>query len=156
MSETLIEVELTIAVPPRQVWELISDTRRYAEWVVNTDEVLSASSDVADVGVTYEERNTVAGPIKGTSSWRVDSVDPGRHTVHSGTGIVLVKWMKLELTVEPQGEGTRYVHAFRYEPALGPLGPVMNAALKPSISRDMRRTAEALKALCEAQARVAA
>ncbi len=156
MSETLIQVEVSIAAPPRQVWEVISDTRRYAEWVVNTDEVVSTTSDVADVGVTYEERNTVAGPIKSRSSWRVESVDPGRHTVHVGTGISIVKWMRLELTLAPEGDGTRYVHAFRYEPALGPLGPLVNAALKPSVSRDMRRTAQALKELCESEARVAA
>lgn len=152
MSEARIETTVHIAAPPERVWATIVDTRRYAEWVVNTDEVVSASSDVADEGVRYEERNTVAGPVKGRSRWRVESVDPGRGTVHVGEGIAVARWMRLELTVEPDGSGTRYVHGFSYEPALGRLGPVVNSALGPLLARDMRRTAESLKELCEREA----
>ena len=57
--------------------------------------------------------------------------------------------MTLEMTVEPDGDGTRYTHRFSYEPALGPLGPLVNLGLKPSLNGDIRRTVEALKALCE-------
>jgi len=151
MSEREVVIELEIAAPPERVWAVISDTRRYAEWVVNTLEVTRADSDVADVGVTYDERNKVAGPYHARSKWKVVESDGPRHTVHEGDGIPLARSMVLELTLAPAGDGaTRYTHRFAYEPGLGPLGPVVDLALHPLLRRDMRRSADNLKALVEA------
>ena len=152
MSESVIECIARIDAPVEQVWAMITDTRRYAEWVENTDEVVTASSDEATAGVTYEERNTVAGPLNGRSRWVVDSVDPMRHTVHSGEGIAVVKGMRLEMTLAPDGDGTRYEHRLIYTPALGPLGPVVNLVLRPSVQRATDRGVANLKAICEREA----
>lgn len=155
MAVQTIENRVQIAAPPAQVWATITDTRRFAEWVVNTLEVVTASSDVADAGVTYTERNRIAGPLTGGSRWVVSACEPPRHTVHDGDGIWIAKHMRLEMTVEPDGEGTVLTHRFSYEPALGPLGPLVNLGLRPSLSRDMRRSVEQFKALCESEARAA-
>ena len=152
MTVQVIEHRVHIAAPPAQVWATIADTRRYAEFVPNTLEVVTASSDVADLGVTYTERNRIAGPLTGRSSWRVTACEAPRHAIHDGEGIWAAKSMQLEMTVEPDGEGTAYTLTFRYEPGLGPLGPLLNLGLKPSLNGDMRRTAEQLKALCESEA----
>ena len=152
MSATTIPIEEHIAAPPEQVWATITDTRRYAEWVVNTLDVTYADSDTADEGVRYEERNRIAGPLTGSSRWVVTSVDPGRSTVHTGDGIWLAGAMTLEMAVEPDGAGTRYRHVFTYEPGLGPLAPVVDLGLKPSIGRDMRSSVRALRELCEGEA----
>ena len=151
MTVQVIEHRVHIAAPLAQVWATISDTRRYAEWVPNTLEVVTASSDVADLGVTYTERNRIAGPLTGGSSWRVTACEAPRHAIHDGEGIWVAKSMRLEMTVEPDGEGTTYTHTFSYEPGLGPLGPLVNLGLKPSLTGDIRRTAESLKALCESE-----
>lgn len=153
MSESVIECVVRIAAPQEQVWATISDTGRYAEWVENTDEVLSASSPVASEGVTYEERNTVVGPLKGRSSWRVDSAEAPHRTVHSGSGIAVVHGMRLEMTLSSDGDGTRYEHRLFYTPAFGPLGPVINLVLRPSVQRATERSVERLKAICEREAR---
>lgn len=153
MSESVIESVVRIAAPQEQVWATITDTRRYAEWVENTDEVTSASSVVAEPGVTYEERNTVAGPLKGSSRWVVDSVDAPRHTVHSGEGIVVVKGMRLEMRLVPDGDDTRYEHRLIYTPAFGPLGPLINLVLRPSVQSATDRSVQKLKAICEREAR---
>lgn len=152
MSESVIECVAQIDAPQEVVWSVINDTRRYAEWVENTDEVVSASSHVADLGVTYEERNTVAGPVKGRSRWVVDSVDAPRAAVHSGEGIAVVKGMRLEMELSADGSGTRYVHRLVYKPALGPLGPLVNRALRPSVQRATERSVANLKAICEREA----
>ena len=152
MAVDVIEHCAHIAAPPAQVWATIADTRRYPEWVVNTLEVVTASSDVADAGVTYTERNRIAGPLTGGSTWVVSACEPPRRAVHDGAGIWVAKDMRLELTVEPDGEGTAYTHRFSYEPALGPLGRLVNLGLKPSLNGDMRRSVERLKALCESEA----
>lgn len=153
MGQTTITIEQHIVAPPERVWATITDTRRFAEWVVNTLEVARADSDSAEAGVTYDERNRIAGPLTGSSRWRVESADAPRRTVHSGEGIWLAGAMRLEITVEPDGDGTRYLHEFSYEPGLGPLGPVVDLALKPSIARDMRRSVQALCEICEREAR---
>ena len=119
---------------------------------MNTLEVTYSDSDVADAGVRYEERNRIAGPLTGSSRWVVSSVDPGRATVHTGDGIWLAGTMTLDMTVEPDGAGTRYVHVFTYEPGLGPLGPVVDLGLRPSIGRDMRASVRRLRELCEREA----
>ena len=152
MSETTITIEQHIAAPPAQVWATIADTRRYAEWVVNTLEVTRADSEQADAGVTYDERNRIAGPLTGHSRWVVASAQAPRHTVHTGEGIWLAGAMRLEMTVEPDGDGTRYLHVFSYEPGLGPLAPLVDLALKPSIGRDMRRSVQTLREICEREA----
>lgn len=152
MGETTITIEEHIAASPEQVWATITDTRRYAEWVVNTLEVTSADSEVADAGVRYAERNRIAGPLTGASRWVVTSVEAGRRTVHTGEGIWLAGTMRLDMTVEADGAGTRYLHVFTYEPGLGPLGPVVDLGLRPSIARDMRRSVQALRELCEREA----
>jgi carbon monoxide dehydrogenase subunit G len=149
MGQTLIAVEERIDAPAQQVWATITDTRRYAEWVVNTLEVTRADDVRADAGVRYEERNRIAGPLTGSSRWVVESVDGMRRTVHAGEGIWLAGAMRLAMTVEPDDEATRYRHEFTYEPRLGPLGPVVDLALKPSITRDVRASVRALRALCE-------
>ena len=112
MAEQIIEHRLYVAAPPARVWATINDTRRFAEWVPNTLEVVTASSEVADLGVTYTERNRIAGPLTGGSSWRVTVCEPPRHSVHEGDGIWIAKLMRLELTVEPDGDGTRFTHRF--------------------------------------------
>ena len=153
MSESVIECVVRIAAPQERVWATISDTRRYAEWVENTDAVLSASSAVATAGVTYEERNTVAGPLKGRSRWRVDVVDAPHRTVHSGEGIAVVNDMRLEMKLAPDGDGTRYEHRLCYTPAFGPLGPVIDLVLRPSVQRATERSVQKLKTICEREAK---
>jgi carbon monoxide dehydrogenase subunit G len=156
MSKSVIECSVDIDAPQDQVWTMICDTRRYSEWIENTDEVVTASSERADAGVTYEERNTIAGPLKGRSRWVVDVAEAPRRAVHSGEGILVVNDLRLEMELEPDGSGTRYVHRLIYTPAFGPLGPVINLGLKPSVTAATRRSLENLKAICEREARAAA
>jgi hypothetical protein len=61
--------------------------------------------------------------------------------------------LRLEMELEPDGSGTRYVHRLIYTPAFGPLGPVINLGLKPSVTAATRRSVEKLKAICEREAR---
>ena len=151
-DRTEIVTEIRIEAPPQRVWNLIGSTERYAEWVVNTLAVTRVDSPVADVGVTYDERNRVMGPWTARSTWRVRSAEPPRHTVHEGSGIPLAQDLRLECTLSPDGEATIYRHAISYRPALGALGRVIDAVVAPSLRRDSRRTVDQLKALVEAGA----
>lgn len=139
-------------MPRRQLWNLVCETARYADWVVNTIAVVQADAAVAEPGVGYRERNRIAGPWSASSQWRVLEAQAPRRALHEGNGIALAKWMRLELLLEEAGPGaTSYTHNFSYEPALGPLGPILDLVLRPSLARDMRATVRKLKTLAEAE-----
>ena len=72
----MIEVSQTCVLPVAQerVWDLLTDVRRYADWVVGTDEVLDVDGPVRE-GAVYRERNPVLGPWK-TRTSRVPSGVP--------------------------------------------------------------------------------
>ncbi|MEX2195891.1 MAG: SRPBCC family protein [Thermoleophilaceae bacterium] len=145
MAERSAVVSVTVAAPQEHVWDLICDTARYAEWVDATDEVVRTDGPAA-LGSTYEERNTVLGPIKSGSRWTVAEHDPPRRSVHRGEGIAIAKDVSLEMTLQSLGgESTEVTFTFRYEPAFGPFGRLLSAAvLHRQVEAGFRRSAGAL------------
>ena len=116
-----VTVSRVIPASAEEIWRVLDDTSRYAEWVEQTTEVTRNDGE-AVVGATYEERNTVVGPIKGSSRWRVAERDPGRYSRHEGEGLPLVKNVSIEFRTEPAGESTEVTSILRYDNTLGPLG----------------------------------
>ena len=57
-----------VPAPPDAVWALASDPDRFAEWLELTEEVTRADKPLR-LGSTYEERNVVLGPLKGSSTY---------------------------------------------------------------------------------------
>lgn len=123
---------------------------------MNTLAVVHADRAVARPGVVYSEHNRIIGPWTASSQWRVLEAEPPRRALHEGTGIALARWMGLELLLEEDGpQATSYTHNFSYQPALGPLGRLLDLALRPSLARDMRATVRRLKTVAEAEAEAA-
>ena len=141
-----------VAAPAPEVWELLSDTARYAEWVAGTDEVTRTDGPARE-GSTYDEINPIAGPWKGRSHWTVTTFDAPHRQVHRGEGITpTVKWMEVEMAVTPVGEDACEVTlTLSGESALGPLGAVMLNALKGQVDRDNRKSVENLAALVRSE-----
>jgi uncharacterized protein YndB with AHSA1/START domain len=122
-----VTVSRVIPAPSERIWEVLDDTSRYAEWVPQTIEVTRNDGE-AVVGATYDERNTVVGPLKGSSRWRVTERDPGRYSLHEGEGLPLLKNLSIEFRTEPAGESTEVTSTLRYDPTLGPLGGLIDKA----------------------------
>jgi uncharacterized protein YndB with AHSA1/START domain len=120
-----VTVSRVIPAPRERVWEVLDDTSRYAEWVPQTLEVTRNDGE-AVVGATYDERNKVVGPIKGSSRWRIVERDPGRSSLHEGEGLPLVKNLSIEFRTEAAGESTEVTSTLRYDPTLGPLGALID------------------------------
>ena len=120
-----VTVSRVIPAPSDQVWRILDDTSRYAEWVPQTLEVTRNDGE-AVVGATYDERNRVVGPIKGTSRWRVVERDPGRFSLHEGEGLPLVDNISIEFRTEAAGESTEVTSTLRYDTTLGPLGALID------------------------------
>jgi uncharacterized protein YndB with AHSA1/START domain len=122
-----VTVSRVIPAPAEHVWRVLDDTSRYAEWVPQTLEVTRNDGE-AVMGATYDERNKVVGPIKGSSRWRVVERDPGRYSLHEGEGLPLVSNLSLEIRTEAAGESTEVTSTLRYDTTLGPLGALIDKA----------------------------
>ena len=122
-----VTVSRVIPAPPEEIWRILDDTSRYAEWVEQTTQVTRNDGE-AVVGATYDERNTVVGPIKGSSRWRVVERDPGRYSRHEGEGLPLVANVAIEFRTEPAGESTEVTSTLSYDPTLGPIGALIDKA----------------------------
>ena len=127
VGKKTVTVSRVIPAAPDEIWRVLDDTSRYAEWVPQTLEVTRNDGE-AVVGATYDERNTVFGPIKGNSRWRVVERDEGRYSLHEGEGLPLVANVSIEFRTQPAGESTEVTSTLRYDTTLGPIGAVLDKA----------------------------
>ncbi len=108
-----VSSSIEIGVPEALVWDLVSDPRRYPEWVVQTDRMIEVPTNGLCQGATYREYAGIA-PFKRESQWRVTAFEPHRRQVHLGDdGSV-----ELELTIEvdPVDGGSRLTQTFDVRP----------------------------------------
>jgi carbon monoxide dehydrogenase subunit G len=138
---------VVVSAPPEAVWDLVSDPDRFAEWAELTEEVIRADKPLR-FGSTYEERNVVLGPIKGTSRWTVVQHEAPRRQTHHGEGIALAASLDFFIELEPAGQATQLTVGLRYRPALGALGALIDRVhLHRSLQAAMERSAANLAAI---------
>ena len=128
-----------VPAPPEELWELISDTTRYAEWVEGTDAVTRTDGPAWE-GSTYDEANTLLGPWKARTSWRVTEYTPHRRQVHVSTDVPLAKSFEVVMELEPHDQGTLFVVTLNAQPSLGPLGAVMARLMRGVVDAENRKT----------------
>ncbi|CUU56980.1 Carbon monoxide dehydrogenase subunit G [Parafrankia irregularis] len=149
VSETAV-----LAVPAERVWEVLSATGRYAEWVAGVLEVTDHHGE-ATVGRTYSERNRTVGPLTTRSTWTVRELDPPRRRVDTGTGFAPMHDMTNVFDVEPvpvgDGLGTRLTYTVRYRPGLGPIGRLIDRLQQPGLRRSFQTSMRALEDLITAE-----
>ncbi|MEV4614951.1 SRPBCC family protein [Kitasatospora sp. NPDC049258] len=63
--------------PPQDVWDVLADGRRYAQWVVGTQEILDADAHWPQVGARLVFRAGI-GPFNFRDSCVVRICEPGR------------------------------------------------------------------------------
>src|SRR5918999_763692 len=131
-----------VPVPPERVFELLSDTARYSEWVTGTDAVTRTDGPAAE-GSTYDEVNPILGPWKANTHWRVVEHEPPRRTRHETGDIPLSSHFEVLMEVDPEGDASRVTMTLRGEPALGPIGAVFARLMKGQVDRDNRRSVKA-------------
>lgn len=136
---TVITEVAVIAAPVERVWEVISATNRYAEWVAVCREVTDHHGE-ATVGRTYSERNVLLGPLTNRSTWTVREVTPMSRRVDSGTGFPLVRDLTSAFFLEPVPEGTELTYQVTYEFALGKIGQVIDRAQQSGQRHAMRQS----------------
>jgi uncharacterized protein YndB with AHSA1/START domain len=135
-----------IPAPPERVWEIACDSSRYPEWVENTLRMIHTDGP-ARPGATMEELTRIAGPWKAVTRWRVTQFDPPRRQVQAGEGVTTAKDMAVIIELSPAGEHTNFTLTVRYTPRFGPIGALLDRAIRGPITRSQRRSANAFAAL---------
>ena len=147
-----VVVSRVMPAAQEDIWKVLNDTRRYAEWVPQTLEVTHSDGEGV-VGATYHERNQVFGPIKGDSRWRVVESTP-QHSLHEGEGLPLVKNISIQFDTKPAGDSTEVTLTLRYDNTLGPLGALIDKAAHGQTVAAQEKALENLEGLVTREAGV--
>jgi carbon monoxide dehydrogenase subunit G len=144
----MLHVTASAVVPAsqEQVFELLSDTARYSEWVTGTNAVTRTDGPARE-GSTYDEVNPILGPWKASTTWRVVEHEPPRRSVHTTGDIPLSSRFDVVMEVAPEGDASEVTMTLRGEPALGPIGAVFARFMQGQVDRDNRRSVEAFAEL---------
>jgi carbon monoxide dehydrogenase subunit G len=135
-----------IPAPPERVWEMVSDTSRYAEWVENTLQVVRTDGP-ARVGSTYDEITRLVGPWKTSTRWRITEFVPIRLQVHEGAGVITARQMAVIIELAPAGENTHLTLTIRTTPRFGAIGSAIGRAMNSTLTRAQQRSVDAFAAL---------
>jgi carbon monoxide dehydrogenase subunit G len=134
----IVSSSIEITAPQESVWDLVSDARRYPEWVVQTDRMLDVPDTGLRQGATYREYAGLA-PFKSESEWRVTVFEPHRRQVHLGDdGTVEIE---LTIEVEPTDGGSRLTQTFDVRPR-GMLAALMKVMWPLMMRRRLQRANE--------------
>jgi uncharacterized protein YndB with AHSA1/START domain len=144
--QTSIVASAVISAPPERVWEIACDSSRYPEWVENTLRMIHTDGPTR-FGATIEELTRIVGPWKSVTRWRVTEFDPPRRQVQQGEGVSTAKNMAVVIELSPAGQDTEFTLSVCYTPRFGPVGALIDHAVRGSITRSQQRSAEAFAAL---------
>jgi uncharacterized protein YndB with AHSA1/START domain len=150
--QTSIAATAITAAPPERVWEIACDSSRYPEWVENTLRMIRTDG-LTRPGATMEELTRIAGPWKSVTRWRVTEFDPPRRQVQEGEGVTTATDMAVIIELSPSGEDTNFTLTVRYTPKFGPIGALIDRAVRGSITRSQQRSANAFAELVARECR---
>jgi carbon monoxide dehydrogenase subunit G len=144
----MLHVSASAVVPASQerVFELLSDTARYSEWVTGTNAVTRTDGPARE-GSTYDEVNPILGPWKASTKWHVVDYEPPRRQRHTTSDIPLSSRFEVIMEVAAEGDVSEVTMTLQGEPALGPLGAVFARLMQGQVDRDNRRSVEAFAEL---------
>ncbi|MER6345080.1 SRPBCC family protein [Streptomyces sp. NPDC001595] len=152
---TEVTERAVLAVPLTRVWDVVSATHRYAEWVNGVLEV-TAHHGTAEVGRTYRERNRTVGSLTTRSTWTVRAIDPLRRRIDSATGFAPMHDLTnifefRRLTFDDGTEGVEMTYTVRYRPGLGLVGRAVDALQQPGLRKAFQRSMRNLEDLVVAE-----
>jgi uncharacterized protein YndB with AHSA1/START domain len=135
-----------IAVPPEDVWAVLTDLDRLDEWVVEHRAFPDGVPAGLDEGTTYTQTLEAAGQDVDIE-WTVVEYDEPRVLAFDGSGPAGSS-ATLRYELEAAGEGTRMLYATSFDLPGGPLGSIAAKAAAPDES-DAEATLDRLRSLVE-------
>jgi ligand-binding SRPBCC domain-containing protein len=155
VNKYVVTEKAVVDAPVEQVWEVVSRTDRYAEWVAGAIEVTDHHG-VATVGRTYAEHNRTLGPLRTRSVWTVREIEPMRRRVDTGTGFAPLRDLTNVFEFRPvqgsQGRDvTEMTYQVEYTMGLGPLGLLLDCIQQPALRAGMRTSMANLDTLLRSE-----
>ncbi len=150
MPFTELTEKAVLAVPIERVWDVISATHRYADWVHGVLEVTENHGN-AQIGKTYSERNQTVGPLTTRSTWTVQEIVPMGRRVDTGVGFAPMHDMTNVFEFKPAAGGTEMTFTVRYRPGLGPIGRLIDKLQQPGLRKSFQQSMHNLEELIIAE-----
>ncbi|MEU9896106.1 SRPBCC family protein [Streptomyces phaeochromogenes] len=155
MTRFHVTEHAVVDAPVERVWEIVSRTDRYAEWVAGAIEVTDHHG-IATLGRTYAERNRTLGPLRTDSVWTVVEIDPLRRRVDTGVGFAPLKEVTSIFEFQPvrseEGrEATQMTYKVEYVIGLGPVGLLLDRIQQPGMRANMRTSMANLNTLIRSE-----
>ena len=145
---SVVTTQIEIAAPPEEVWALIIDPDRTADWVTIHRKMKSHSGGEPRVG--YEMRQTLC--LRGAKfdvKWELTEVDAPRHARWEGRGPAR-SHASTEYKLTAVDGGTRFDYRNEFKAPLGPLGAMASHALVGGLpEKEANASLARLKALLE-------
>ncbi|MCU1691612.1 MAG: cyclase/dehydrase [Frankiales bacterium] len=142
-----VEQKVVVAASREQVWELVSDPRRYHEFMDGLAVADVLSEQVTGCGARWAVRLVVGAAALGGTVEVVEFAPPGDIAWNAVTGISLRGRWRLRERVPGR---TEVVFRLAYQAPGGLGGLVADRVAAPLVTRRMRRSLRTLKALVEA------
>jgi mannose-6-phosphate isomerase-like protein (cupin superfamily) len=107
-----------IAQPREDVWRLITDARRYPEWILGASDVRQVETDWPDPGAAVELRHGIRPLTVGGSYTVLRGAEPSELELHVQVHPLLETRKRFDLTATPDG-----THVTLFEKAIGGVLP---------------------------------
>ena len=141
-----IEVTTHIEAPVEDVWAVLADLERQAEWMVDAESVTVLSPHREGADVTIRCRTRILGMVVNDDLVVTEWQPPTRLGMrHLGALIRGVGAFELE----PTFAGTKLLWWEEIDAPFGPVGEFAADAVAPLVERVFRRSLAGLKRICE-------
>ncbi|WP_280438060.1 SRPBCC family protein [Nocardia carnea] len=144
----VVSAHRNLAVTPEEVWELTSDTSRYADWASSVLEVYRNHGHAREGGV-YTEKVTSVGPLTTHATWTVQKVEPMTLRIDSGEGFAPLRNVVNIFRFAPLGGGTGTSMTYEFQFDLRPriVGSLVHRLLSRSMAAGFDESMRALESV---------
>ena len=144
-----VKRDITIDAPPEQVWEVLMDPERLADWVSIHQRLKKAPNGILNEGDELTQCLRLMHKNFDVK-WTVEQARKPKKAVWEGRGPVRSK-AAVVYELEPNGDGgTRFHYENEFKAPMGPLGAFFaDHAFQRSSEREADKTLNNLKGLLE-------
>ena len=142
-----VEREIEIAAAPEDVYAVLTDADRLADWVTIHEELIEAPEGPLRKGSKLTQRLKLAGK-RFTVTWTVVENERARRVVWEGRGPMRTRASAI-YQLAPGAGGTRFSYTNEYELPGGPLGRLAGPVVARATAGELDRSLERLKSLVE-------
>jgi uncharacterized membrane protein len=145
---SLVTASTYIAVPREEVWNMVMDAHRLADWVTIHRRLIHADDGPPRVGYKMDQALLIRG-VSLEVHWNLVDCRPGERAVWEGRGPAR-SHARTEYVLSAEDDGTRFDYRNEFRPPLGPIGAIVSRALVGGMpEREAKRTLARLRSYLE-------